>query len=443
LTPDGRWLAAGISGGGIYLWDAETGKSISPSLQCADFLRRLRFSADGKRLMAASQDGTARVWDLSPLAGLAPRPYAGDCGRADVPVYPDGSSASPDGRTRFRPGPDGGTLERPAPVGPKPLPHPARVTASRFSPDGTRLATFAATAVRVWDTTTGDLVSLLMPLGDGPVPTPQLQFGGRRVAAVFPSSAGRPAAAVVWDAETGRRLFTLPARIDSGLTVFGSSQTEGEVQQVRISPDGRLMAAGVESSGELSVFDVGTEDRLYCTKAFRGYLHALDFGPSGRTLWLSATLVVRELDVATGRPVGPPLRHPLAAGALGVAPKGGRVATVSAHPDSRLRVWDGRTGDLLASFPAQADWRRDCWFSRDGTTVQYFSWVQCWRLPLPTYDGPPDAVPRAARLITGRYLDETDGLADLGPYEFLENRHAYRQAWLAWQGLPDDPAAQP
>jgi WD40 repeat protein len=281
-----------------------------------------------------------------------------------------------------------------------------------------------------------------MLLGDGPVPAPQLQFGGRRVAAVFPSSAKRPAAAVVWDAETGRRLFTLPTRIDSGLTVFGPSQTEGEVQQVRISPDGRLVAAGVESSGELSVFNVGTRVRLHCTKAFRGYLYALAFGPDGRTLWLAASGgVVRELDVATGRPVGPPLRHPQTAGALGVAPKGGRVATVSA--DSRLRVWDGRTGDLLASFPAQADWRRDCWFSRDGTTVQYFSWVQCRRLPLPTYDGPPDAVPRAVRLLAGRYLDETDGLADLGPYEFLEDRHAYRKAWLAWQGLPDDPAAQP
>jgi WD40 repeat protein len=451
LTPDGRWLAAGISGGGIYLWDAATGKAISPPLQCADFLRRLRFSADGKRLMAASQDGTARVWDLSPLAGLAPRPYAGDCGRADVPVYPDGSSASPDGRTRFRPGPDGGTLERPVPAGPKPLPHPARVTASRFSPDGTRLATFAATDVRVWDATTGDPVSRPMPLGDGPVPTPQLQFGGRRVAAVFPGSANRavlpgsanrPAAAVVWDAETGRRLFTLPARIDSGRTVFGPAQTEGEVQQVSLSPDGRLMAAGVESSGELSVFDVGTEVRLYCTKAFRGYLYALAFGPDGRTLWLAATDgVVRELDVATGRPVGPPLRHSLRAGAPGVTPDGRRVATVSA--DGRLRVWDGRTGDLLASFPAQADWRRDCWFSRDGMTVQYFSWVQYRRLPLPTYAGPPDAVPRAVRLLAGRYLDETDGLADLGPYEFLEDRQAYRQAWLAWQGLPDDPSAQP
>ena len=47
------------------------------------------------------------------------------------------------------------------------------------------------------------------------------------------------------------------------------------------------------------------------------------------------------------------------------------------------------------------------------------------------------------RLITGRYLDDAGGLADAGPDEFIENRIAYRKAWLAWQGLPDDPVAQP
>ena len=63
--------------------------------------------------------------------------------------------------------------------------------------------------------------------------------------------------------------------------------------------------------------------------------------------------------------------------------------------------------------------------------------------PPPTYAWPTDTVPLATQVITGRYLDATDGLADVGHDEFLDNRHAYRKAWLAWQGLPDDPAAQP
>ena len=66
-----------------------------------------------------------------------------------------------------------------------------------------------------------------------------------------------------------------------------------------------------------------------------------------------------------------------------------------------------------------------------------------WRLRLPTYAGPVEPVPLAVRLLTGRYLDEMDGLEDLGPDEFITDRIAYRRAYLAWQGLPADPAVQP
>ena len=115
-SPDGQLLAAGITGGAIYLWDTTSGQLRGQPFKCADFLRRLRVSADGRWLVAASQDGTARVWDLS--ASLAIAPYRNDCGRAQVPVNRDGSSNSPDGRAHFRPGPDGGVLER-HPVAPE------------------------------------------------------------------------------------------------------------------------------------------------------------------------------------------------------------------------------------------------------------------------------------------------------------------------------------
>ncbi|MGL4461457.1 MAG: hypothetical protein ACRC1K_04835 [Planctomycetia bacterium] len=46
-------------------------------------------------------------------------------------------------------------------------------------------------------------------------------------------------------------------------------------------------------------------------------------------------------------------------------------------------------------------------------------------------------------MIAGRFLDDTDGLVELDPDELIKYRDAYRKAWLSWQGLPDDPAAQP
>jgi hypothetical protein len=111
--------------------------------------------------------------------------------------------------------------------------------------------------------------------------------------------------------------------------------------------------------------------------------------------------------------------------------------------DGGVCVWDLRTGDLLVNSAVGADRLHRCWFSQDGTTVQYFSRGNYWRLRLPTYAGPVEAVPMAVRLLTGRYLDEADVLEDLGPDEFIANRLAYRRAYLAWQGLPADPAVQP
>src|SRR5262249_4683097 len=172
-------------------------------------------------------------------------------------------------------------------------PPAGRVTASRFSRDGRKLATFAGSVVRVWNAGNGEPLASLLPVFDGPGPalTPRLEFSGdaRRLAAVFPVGAGQarrdgPPAAVVWDVDARARLFTLPARIESGPQVFGDRDVNNQVRNAALSPDGTLLAAAVESSGEVSVFDLGTSRRLHRTKGFRGFLSVLGFHPSGRTL---------------------------------------------------------------------------------------------------------------------------------------------------------------
>ena len=182
----------------------------------------------------------------------------------------------------------------------------------------------------------------------------------------------------MWEA-TGRRLFTLPAKIDNGPLVFGEQNKEG-VFDADLSPDGRLIAAGVESSGDLSVFEVDTGTRVYRAQVFRGLLYDIKFTPNGRTvLLLSSDTLVRELDAKTGKPVSPSLRHPSFARTMGVALDGTRVVTIC--NDSLVRVWDFRTGDVLFSTPVFGhSWPNRCWFSRDGMTIQIGSGEQYWRV---------------------------------------------------------------
>lgn len=449
LGPGGRVLVTAYSGGGICLWNAGTGESLGPPLQCTDFLRQLRFSPDGKHLIAGSQDGTARVWDLAQESTTVP--YAFDCEQAHLGAF-GGFSTSPDGRTRFLPDAQGGMLKRASLASPLRLEHAAAVIASRFSGDGRRLVTFAGRSLRVWDTASGEPAgpSVLVDQEFELPPELEISNNGRRMALNFRGrvarlvgslTAKRPAALMVWEAG-GRRLFTLPSLIESGARVFGEHSDEGRVSESAFSPDGRIVVAVVHSSGEMSAFDVDTGRRLYRTQVCRGHPSKPVFHPEGRSVVLGASDdIAREFDVFTGAPLGPPMRHPTWPGSVAINMERGKVATIGAG--GRLRVWDARTGDVLVMAPEQAAVGTVCWFSRDGATVQFMQGKNWKRYRLPSCLGSQDAVSHAASLLTGRFWDASDSVADLGPNEFIEHRATYRKAWLDWLGLPDAPQSQP
>ncbi|MEM6472314.1 MAG: serine/threonine-protein kinase [Planctomycetota bacterium] len=82
-----------ISGGGIQRWDIEQSLPIGQRIQMCDFVKQLRLSSDGKWLIASSDDGTARVWDLRPSEQIVPYSYSS--GASNRAVYEDGSSYDP------------------------------------------------------------------------------------------------------------------------------------------------------------------------------------------------------------------------------------------------------------------------------------------------------------------------------------------------------------
>ena len=65
FSPDGKRIVTASEDKTARLWDAETGKPIGEPLKgheayaCAS----AAFSPDGKRIVTASEDKTARLWD--------------------------------------------------------------------------------------------------------------------------------------------------------------------------------------------------------------------------------------------------------------------------------------------------------------------------------------------------------------------------------------------
>ena len=65
VSPDGRWIAGGLSDRTVRLWDAATGQVIDVLRGHSDLVMDVAFSPDGGELASASYDKTIRIWDLA------------------------------------------------------------------------------------------------------------------------------------------------------------------------------------------------------------------------------------------------------------------------------------------------------------------------------------------------------------------------------------------
>ena len=64
FSPDGKRIVTASEDKTARLWDAETGKPIGePLTGHTDGVSSAAFSPDGKRIVTASADKTARLWD--------------------------------------------------------------------------------------------------------------------------------------------------------------------------------------------------------------------------------------------------------------------------------------------------------------------------------------------------------------------------------------------
>jgi WD40 repeat protein len=205
------------------LWDARGGRELAVLSGHTFTLVSAHFSADGNRVVTASADRTARVWNLGgALRAVQAPPAAVEGYRLQAADRLFSAGFSPDGSLVVGASLDGSAYVWPSGPSRRPEttlgPHPGRVLAAWFSPDGRRIVTAADTA-RVWQVTTRQLAAELggVPAGvNGAVWGPD----GRLVAVASDDGLGR-----VWDPEAGT-VVTLAGHL-AGIKTIG------------FSPDGR------------------------------------------------------------------------------------------------------------------------------------------------------------------------------------------------------------
>ena len=65
FSPDGQRVVTASADSTARLWDASSGKPIGEPMKHEDEVRSAQFSPDGQRVVTASGDKTARLWDAA------------------------------------------------------------------------------------------------------------------------------------------------------------------------------------------------------------------------------------------------------------------------------------------------------------------------------------------------------------------------------------------
>jgi WD40 repeat protein len=156
FSPDGKQLLR-IESLMVQLWDVPSGSALQTLQGHTGNIRQARFSPDGQFIVTASQDKTARIWQVS--SGKLVRVL-----QADMEM--NGASFSPDGAQVVTAHQDGTAQIWNARTGEK-LPilrgHHGAVLDAQFSPDGRSLVTASADGTaRLWNTN-GQEEALLNP----------------------------------------------------------------------------------------------------------------------------------------------------------------------------------------------------------------------------------------------------------------------------------------
>jgi WD40 repeat protein len=329
FSPDARLVVAGTKDGRIRVWHASSGALLRLiDAQPAGQLYRMALRPDGNEVATMGGDGAVHLWSLDTdldYRVLGREPI--DDTAVLTSSYVDG------GRALVMPGADGqirivdaasGAPERSFPIG-------LEADTIAFGAGGTRLATTgeltAAFPPRLWDFSTGALVSFLQPQA------PPLTYALAATSDGTGFLTGDYVGALrEWDSTTGAL---------RGEHVV----TAARIASIAAHPDGRTVAVASEH-GTVFFVDRASGKTLRTIQAHACWIQSLLFAENGETL---VTVGRQDHTVKVWRaPFDAPLvlsGHTGAVVRVSLDDDGRRLASVSS--DGTARLWDAHTGELL------------------------------------------------------------------------------------------------
>jgi WD40 repeat protein len=321
------------------------------------------FSRDGKRIVTASEDGTALLFDVS--TGRVITTLRGHEAAVSYATFShDGRyvvTASSDGTARLWSA-NGNITE-------VLRGHRDVVTFAAFSPDDARLVTASDDGTaRVWDIALGTEIAVLKG-HDGPVNSAAFSPDGRYVVT---SSTDRTAR--IWDTRSETEPIILRGHTDF-------------ISYAEFSPDGtRILTVSWDATAD--VWNTKTGQPIFHLVGHESRIWSGAFSPDGqRVVTISEDRTARLWNAATGAAVSTLKGHENWVTAVAFSDDGARLITGSA--DGTARLWDGNTGAIVAVLRGHAYGINAAAFSPDGTqvaTASHDHTVRLWRTEIAAFD---------------------------------------------------------
>ena len=409
-SPDGSLLVTASEDGKARVWDTETGERLLGFTGHGDSIRSVVFSPDGAFVVTASWDGTAKIWDpltgeeLFTLTGHQDNP---NLFRPGTPNFVIGLAISPDGQTLATGASDQMIILWDTATGEEIRTYSfpekgALINWLRFTPDGQRLVTMAATGntdtdqIFVFDVATGDEVLTLEAVSHfdlsadgamlltGHINNTALGVGlwdletGTELARHYLGdwtgltfspdgswfvTGSKDGAAHLWETATGRLILTLRGH-------------QRAVNLARFNPDGSGLVT-LSNDGTARLWDIGPSHEALTLRPFAiddaaaEAVTSIVFSPDGAMLAAGSFSGHLSLwDTSSGERLRQYAGHDSSVWALAFSPDGSRLASCG-YGGGGLKVWETSSGELLLQL--EAPLCNQLAYSPDGATISTVS----------------------------------------------------------------------
>jgi WD40 repeat protein len=307
------------------------------SFRYQDIVADAVFSPDGTRILTASWDKTAKLWDA--VSGKLVGVFAHQRTVNTAVFSLDGArilTASADHSAKLWDAASGKLI---ASFG-----HQDEVNAATFSPDGARILTASKDKTAgLWDVASGRLITSFEH--QATVFHGTFSPDGARIL-----TASKDKSAKLWDATSGK--------------LIASFNHQDVVYDAVFSPDGtRILTASADKTAKL--WDAAS-NKLVTSFAHQDQVLDAVFSPDGaRILTASWDKTAKLWDAASGKLITS-FAHPESVASARFSPKGAQVLTASW--DKAVRIWEVAWGEPVAAF-AHQDGLYHAAFSRDGAKI--------------------------------------------------------------------------